>query len=103
MTEERWKKSLDAILITATAHGWNGVDNSKILEVFIENELIELAELRAEQERNQKRFEWLEWAMKSELTDFDSLRSLIYLDDAVNSNQGIVDAIDKLRAERRDK
>lgn len=103
MSEERWKKSLDAILITATAHGWNGVDNSKILEVFIENELIELAELCAEQERNQERFKWLDWAMTSNLSDDNSLRAWIRLADEFDKDKNLVDAIDRVRAERSDK
>lgn len=34
------------IAVTANEHGWNGTDNSKLLEVFIEDELTELANLR---------------------------------------------------------
>lgn len=49
----RLRGDLDKLGKTAERHGWNGVENSKILSVFIDNALTDAAGARGALARNQ--------------------------------------------------
>lgn len=63
----------------------------------------EVLRLRNEATQNVLRFAWLEWAMTSSVMDDESLRAWIKLEDLNHEGKSLVDAIDQLRAERREK